>query len=80
MCKCTPEIRTPFCGKSGCEIPKQEGVKSEREGAKSDPPCPYCGRSDHIILLHNGNNECFLDGCIFDQEGNVIRNGFYACF
>lgn len=22
MCKCTPEIRTPFCGKSGCEWPK----------------------------------------------------------
>lgn len=27
MCKCTPGIRTPFCGKSGCEWPKQEGVK-----------------------------------------------------
>lgn len=21
MCKCTPEIRTPFCGKQGCELP-----------------------------------------------------------
>lgn len=21
MCKCTPEIRTPFCGKPGCEAP-----------------------------------------------------------
>lgn len=22
MCKCTPEIRTPFCGKPGCEAPE----------------------------------------------------------
>jgi hypothetical protein len=21
MCRCTPEIRTPFCGKPGCEAP-----------------------------------------------------------
>lgn len=69
MCKCTPEIRTPFCGKSGCEMPKQ----------KSEPICPWCGNSDQIMLLHNGNNECYYDGCIFDQEGTIIRNGFYAC-
>ncbi len=24
MCQCTPEIRTPWCGKPGCEMPKQE--------------------------------------------------------
>lgn len=23
MCKCTPEIRTPWCGKLGCETPTQ---------------------------------------------------------
>lgn len=23
MCRCTPEIRTPFCGKPGCEFPRQ---------------------------------------------------------
>lgn len=23
MCQCTPEIRTPFCGKPGCERSKQ---------------------------------------------------------
>jgi hypothetical protein len=23
MCRCTPEIRTPFCGKPGCESPSQ---------------------------------------------------------
>lgn len=24
MCRCTPEIRTPFCGKPGCEMPAQK--------------------------------------------------------
>ena len=29
MCKCTPNIRTPFCGKVGCEWPgkKPEGAR-----------------------------------------------------
>ena len=26
MCKCTPEIRTPFCGKLGCECPGPQKV------------------------------------------------------
>lgn len=33
MCKCTPEIRTPFCGKPGCEWPvqvKQDKIKQEK--------------------------------------------------
>ena len=25
MCRCTPEIRTPWCGKPGCEWPVQSG-------------------------------------------------------
>ena len=24
MCQCNPEIKTPFCGKPGCEWPKQK--------------------------------------------------------
>lgn len=27
MCRCTPNIRTPFCGKPGCTWPKPEGVR-----------------------------------------------------
>lgn len=27
MCKCNPNVRTPFCGKPGCEWPKQETEK-----------------------------------------------------
>ena len=25
MCVCTPEIRTPYCGKKGCEWPQHKG-------------------------------------------------------
>lgn len=32
MCKCTPEIKTPFCGKPGCEWPP-ESPKSLRSRA-----------------------------------------------
>ena len=30
MCKCTPNVRTPYCGAIGCEWPKEEnsGVKN----------------------------------------------------
>lgn len=34
MCKCTPNIRTPFCGRPGCEWP--EGSRTQRE----PPPSP----------------------------------------
>lgn len=29
MCKCTPNIRTPWCGKLGCEMPEQRQEKIE---------------------------------------------------
>ncbi len=32
MCKCTPEIRTPFCGKPGCEAPELQ-----KFGPNDDP-------------------------------------------
>lgn len=29
MCKCTPSIRTPFCGKLGCQWPAQQSRDSK---------------------------------------------------
>ena len=29
MCKCTPEIRTPFCGKSSCTYSEEAKYSSE---------------------------------------------------
>lgn len=31
MCRCTPEIRTPFCGKPGCEWPPQKVHELDHE-------------------------------------------------
>lgn len=31
MCKCTPAIRTPFCGKPGCEWPVQVAPMPPKE-------------------------------------------------
>lgn len=31
MCKCTPEIKTPFCGKPGCERPARAPYVSPHE-------------------------------------------------
>ena len=31
MCRCTPEIRTPFCGKPGCEWPPQKAHELDHE-------------------------------------------------
>lgn len=27
MCRCTPSIRTPFCGRGDCHPPRPEGVR-----------------------------------------------------
>jgi len=29
MCICTPEVKTPFCGRPGCEWPKREKMETE---------------------------------------------------
>lgn len=31
MCKCTPEIKTPFCGAPGCQWPEREPPKETRK-------------------------------------------------
>ena len=30
MCKCTPSVRTPYCGKLGCQWPKDEDIRPTR--------------------------------------------------
>lgn len=56
MCLCTPEIRTPYCGKPGCEWPEQKRIEAmpnsgpnESHGKLSEPllcqfNCPKCKR------------------------------------
>lgn len=51
MCKCTPEIRTPFCGKPGCEWPngKPEGARAS-DTPKADA-AEKCIEDDGVELL-----------------------------
>lgn len=35
MCKCTPSIRTPFCGKMGCEWPKERKFRCGECGSRN---------------------------------------------
>lgn len=50
MCKCTPSIRTPFCGKGDCQWPEPEGEWAPwKDFAKElerlpidEPPCKRC--------------------------------------
>ena len=41
MCKCTPQIRTPYCGKGDCVWPhEKEGVRSDRAEELKPEDCP----------------------------------------
>ena len=44
MCQCTPEIRTPFCGRGDCQEPKPSNVrplKLAEAPATEEPPTPF---------------------------------------
>lgn len=57
MCKCTPQIRTPFCGKPGCEIPPQ-AYRPTPARLIVGPVTAYSG------MLHDaeGNHICDIRG------------------
>jgi hypothetical protein len=70
MCKCNPEIRTPFCGKGDCEWPKPEGTrvtkskfKIERDlKAQAYAKCIHHGvEADYCCCLNKDENS-FIDG------------------
>lgn len=46
MCKCDPNIRTPYCGRGDCVPPKQKD-KKERRKAWSD-------FKDHVVICAGG--------------------------
>lgn len=42
MCKCTPSIRTPFCGKAGCRWPEEEKPQKINPQEKYLEDFKYC--------------------------------------
>ncbi|RVT91395.1 hypothetical protein EOD42_22330 [Rhodovarius crocodyli] len=52
MCKCTPEVRTPFCSKPGCGWPAQTSAAPAAEIWDGRPERPELSRK-HYVALRN---------------------------
>lgn len=59
MCKCTPNIRTPFCGKEGCEVPENWKEPNKPEDVKPG-----------TVWVHHKGGRYIVTG-IFN-EGNPV--------
>jgi hypothetical protein len=50
MCKCTPEIRTPFCGKMGCEDKWSEPESDKKSNSIVNHPSHYGGNTTYEAI------------------------------
>jgi hypothetical protein len=68
MCKCNPQVRTPFCGAIGCEWPKEikEGVLERNTLEHLESPDCWCeptliqaidDEHDCEVWSHKGHEE-----------------------
>jgi hypothetical protein len=76
MCRCTPNIRTPFCGKPGCEWPPQ-AIDPDTKIAMvlaDSGPVPVRGRSFFASKFEFGDRVSIDKG---DQAGTVTGFCFY---
>lgn len=64
MCKCTPNLRAPFCGKPGCEWPEQVRVRAEAamlaEAHKKVTNAANLGQPEDFRMIedHKPTNDC----------------------
>jgi len=65
MCKCTPSIRTPYCGKLGCEWPnsKPEGARTPMQNSED-----IVGRLKYLLFKSNIPLEHELAQALLDQQ------------
>lgn len=79
MCKCTPEFRTPYCGRPGCEWPEQTVKPEKRKYIFVGHPvqyeirCDKCGginiwwsEFEHMIWCYDCKVDTKGTGGIFD--------------
>lgn len=63
MCQCTPEIKTPFCGRPGCEWPDQKPPEPTPQVVKfivgEIAAMEYCGDLKAIACV------------VIDRDGDV---------
>lgn len=69
MCKCTPEIRTPFCGKLDCEWPKEPGTRETTVFICGNPRDHVC--DDDGPHLCGGEDE---DGAFWQGLASIEEN------
>jgi hypothetical protein len=72
MCKCTPGLKTPFCGKNGCfdpffntNIPNPatfQGGYAERKPHKC-PVCDGTGKNPNVTTSYGGTSH-FIEKCL----------------
>lgn len=63
MCKCTPEIKTPFCGRPGCEWPPQAAA----------PPHPQVVKEivGEIAAMEYAGDCKGIAAVLIDKDGDV---------
>lgn len=72
MCKCTPNIRTPFCGKPGCEWPKDTNKDAN---PKADPEIQL----NHVAFAKAWNTFVFCEQeCTMDKAS--ILEAAICCY
>jgi hypothetical protein len=66
MCRCTPEIRTPFCGKPGCEWPNKKKPKGARKVYVRGPVY----ESDRVLVGVDaaGNLHIHINGEVYSND------------
>lgn len=79
MCKCNPKIRTPWCGKQGCEMPVQKHDCSQYLENNMVPDyCRLCGRRlevksiQQLVLEQSYPASQYIGGRVVSPE-NVVK-------
>ena len=74
MCVCRPEVRTPFCGRSGCEWPPPYKIQAPKPNEPAPRERGYRGR---ITFDEHGNKtdefETDANAYAFEVECEKIR-------
>lgn len=68
MCKCTPEMKTPFCGKRGCEWPAHAAPPPQADGA---PPQVVKDIVGEIAAMEYAGDVKAIACVIIDRDGDV---------
>jgi hypothetical protein len=71
MCSCTPNMKTPFCGKPGCEWPKLATPPAIERYALVFL-CPCCEREARLLLKITYRENVVCNHCRF--PAGLIRD------